>query len=324
MKIFVQIASYRDPDLINTITDLYLKAKNPRDISIGLCHQHGDDVWDSPSNFVTKDNIRTISIDYQNSRGACWARSITQTLWQNEEFTLQIDSHSRFEPNWDEKLLNLFENQNDTKAIFTAYPSMFTPGQNYDQFDKNIYSCHVYNMKNGFISARPKSIKDRSKTISATAVAAGFLFGPSSIINDVKYDPDFYFTGEEAALALRLFTKGYNLYHPNINLIYHYYTRKEQKKHWSDHKNHYEYTKRSHDRLNCLLQRNDNHSNIQDYGLGSVRTIEDWRVYSGIDYVNRKLHKDSIDGHYPPYKDKAELWISEEEMNQKKDDQKKK
>jgi hypothetical protein len=318
MKIFVQIASYRDPDLVNTIADLYLKAKNPKSINVGLCHQYGDDAWDNPSIFTNRDNIKTISIDHKDSKGACWARSITQTLWQQEEFTLQIDSHSRFEPNWDDNIVQLFNSQNDAKTVFTAYPSMFTPGQNYEQFDKNIYTCHVYGMKNGFISARPKHIKDRSKPVIATAVAAGFIFASSSIISDVKYDPEFYFTGEEAALALRLFTNGYNLYHPNINTIYHYYTRKEQKKHWSDHKDHYQYTKKSHDRLNCLLKRNDNYKNIDTYGLGSDRTIEDWRVYSGIDYINKKLHKDSIEGNYPPYKDQPELWISEQEINEKK------
>lgn len=319
MRIFVQIASYRDPDLLNTITDLYLKAKNPNDISIGLCHQHGDDYWDNPMHFANRNNLRTISINYANSRGACWARSITQTLWQNEEFTLQIDSHSRFEHGWDESLIKLFESTNDSKTVFSAYPSMFTPGQTYDQFDKNIYTCHVYNMKNGFISARPKSIKDRSKIIPASSVAAGFIFGPSSIIHDVKYDPDFYFTGEEAALAIRLFTNGYNIYHPNINLIYHYYTRKEQKKHWSDHKDHYQYTKKSHDRLHCLLKRNNNYSDIDTYGLGKARSIDEWTNYSGIDYVNKKLHKNLIDGNNPPFENKPELWISEIEMNKKND-----
>ena len=323
MKIFVQIASYRDPDLINTITDLYSKANNPKAISVGLCHQYGEDEWDNPTLFLNRDNIRTLSIHHRLSRGACWARSITQDLWQNEDFTLQVDSHSRFEQGWDYSLLKLFESANNPKIVFSAYPSMFTPGQDYEKFDKNIYTCHVYNMKDGFISARPRSIKDRSSIIPAVAVAAGFLFGPSSIINDIRYDPDFYFTGEEAALALRLFTHGYDIYHPNIALVYHYYTRKEQKKHWSDHKNHYEYTKRSHDRLNCLLKRNNNYDNINQYGLGSARTIEDWRVYSGIDYVNKKLHKDLIDGDYPPYKDLDELWISEEQMNKKQEDQKK-
>lgn len=314
MKIFVQIASYRDPDLINTIEDLYTKATDPDSITIGLCHQYGDDEWDKPEIFSVKPNIRSVAMNYVESKGACWARSITQSLLSDEEFTLQIDSHSRFEQDWDSSLLNMYKQTNDDKAVFSTYPSMFTPTDPYDKWDKRLYGCHVYNMKDGFISARPRYIADASYPIKAVALAAGFIFGPTSIIHDVKYDPEFYFTGEEAALALRLFTNGYNLYHPNIRLIYHYYTRKEQKKHWSDHKNHYEYTKKSYDKLHCLLGRNKNY-NLGEYGLGSVRTIEEWRAYSGIDYQNKMLHIDVIAGKSPPYEDKKELWLTQEQMN---------
>jgi hypothetical protein len=165
-------------------------------------------------------------------------------------------------------------------------------------------------MNKGQISARPTRLNNRSKPILASAVAAGFIFAPSSIIKDVKYDPDFYFTGEEASLAIRFFTSGYNLYHPNINLFYHYYTRKEQKKHWSDHKNWSDYSKRASNRLNCLLGRNNNFD-MKEHGLGSVRSMEDWRIYSGIDYQNKKLHKYLIDNKDKPYPDESYLWVPE-------------
>lgn len=314
MKIFVQIASYRDPDLNNTIQDIYNKATHPENITIGLCHQYGDDDWDNPELYTNKDNIKVLSFQYNDSKGACWARSITQSLFANEEFTLQIDSHSRFEQGWDVSLLDQYDRINDSKAVISTYPSMFTPGDHYDKWDKRLYSCHVYNMKDGFISARPRYVQDLSYHTKAIAIAAGFIFGPSSIIHDVKYDPEFYFTGEEASLALRLFTNGYNLYHPNIRLIYHYYTRKENKKHWSDHKNHYEYTKKSYDKLHCLLGRNKNYD-LKNYGLGDIRTIEEWRQYSGIDYINKMLHIDVIAGNPPPYKDNKESWVTQQQMN---------
>ena len=38
-KIFINIASYRDPDLVNTIEDAYDKAKNPDNIFIGVSEQ---------------------------------------------------------------------------------------------------------------------------------------------------------------------------------------------------------------------------------------------------------------------------------------------
>ena len=38
-RIFVQIASYRDPDCQNTVKDLFEKAAHPERIFVGICWQ---------------------------------------------------------------------------------------------------------------------------------------------------------------------------------------------------------------------------------------------------------------------------------------------
>lgn len=310
MKIFIQIASYRDNDLVNTILSLLNNALYPNNLSFGICDQYSKNSIIDYSSFNFQ-NIRTILIDYKQSRGACWARNITQSLYNGQDFTLQLDSHSRCENQWDSKLIDLYSSLDNPKAVISTYPSMFTPEQSYNQYDKTIYKCHVYKMKDGLISARPARILNEIKPVAASAIAAGFVFGPGSIIKDIPYDPEFYFTGEEAALAVRLFTHGYDLYHPNINLFYHYYTRKEQHKHWTDHSDWIKYNKKASSRLNALLGR-DAGIKLGRYGLGDVRSLEEWRIYSGIDYVNKKIHKDLIEnkGH-PPYQDNKELWVDE-------------
>jgi len=314
MKIFIQIASYRDPDLKNTIDDLITNAKYKSSLNFSICWQHSlDDSWDNIKHYAEYDYIHVIDVPHAQSKGACWARSLTQSLYNGEDFTLQIDSHTRSEPEWDVKLLDLYNSIGKDNTILSAYPSMFVPGESYEQYDKRIFSCHVYNMKNSFISARPKTLEDKSRPRRASTIAAGFIFGPGKLIQDVPYDPGFYFTGEEAALALRLFTCGYDLYHPNINLFYHYYTRKEQKKHWSDHKDWANYSNRAKQRLSCLLGKN-NFFNMDKYGLGNIRTIEDWKQYSGIDYVKSRLHTHLIENKEPPYQDIPNLWISQKDL----------
>ncbi len=42
MKIFVQIASYRDPELLPTIRDCIDKAKYPENLTFGICWQHDE------------------------------------------------------------------------------------------------------------------------------------------------------------------------------------------------------------------------------------------------------------------------------------------
>ena len=39
-SIFVQIASYRDPQLVPTIKDLISNAKHPENLKICIAHQH--------------------------------------------------------------------------------------------------------------------------------------------------------------------------------------------------------------------------------------------------------------------------------------------
>ena len=53
--IFVQIAAYRDPELLNTLRDCFSKAKHPESIIIGIAWQHSPyDEWDTLEEF--KDN----------------------------------------------------------------------------------------------------------------------------------------------------------------------------------------------------------------------------------------------------------------------------
>jgi hypothetical protein len=309
MKIFIQIASYRDPDLKNTIEDLINNSSCADNLSFGICWQHSEeDLWDNIYEYRDRSNFRIIDVNYSESKGACWARNLTQSLYNGEDFTLQIDSHTRSEKDWDNKILSLYKDLEDDMAIFTSYPSMFQPGQTYDEYDKRVFGCHVYGMENGLINSRPRSLDNNTRPMRAVGLAAGFIFGPGRIIKDVPYDPDFYFSGEEAALAIRYYTHGYNLYHPNINLFYHFYTRKEQKKHWSDHKDWHKYSAVARKRLECLLGRN-NDFDLSVYGLGKTRSIEDWKEYSGIDYINKKIHKHLVENKEPPYEQDDNLYI---------------
>jgi len=52
MKIFVQIASYRDPQLIPTIQNMIENAKRPKNLRIGIARQFSpDDKFDDLSQF---------------------------------------------------------------------------------------------------------------------------------------------------------------------------------------------------------------------------------------------------------------------------------
>jgi len=97
MKIFIQIASYRDPQLIPTLNNMLENAKYPENLRVGICRQyHPDDKFDDLTEFELDHRFRVENVLYSESKGVCWARNKVQQLYDNEDYTLQIDSHMRF------------------------------------------------------------------------------------------------------------------------------------------------------------------------------------------------------------------------------------
>lgn len=305
--IFIQIASYRDTQLYPTIRQCIDMARHPENLTFGICWQH--DETENLYELVNDPRIKIIAYPYQESKGACWARSITQSLHNGEPFTMQIDSHSRFVKDWDVLLTDMWLDLNDPKAILTCYPPNYTPNTDPDKWYHVPQICNVYKFIHKYSVSRPMDMPEwESRTTPRRGVftAAGFIFGPASIIKDVPYDPEFYFTGEEIALTLRFFTNGYNLYHPHKLVLYHYYARPEDHKHWSDHEKWYEFDALAHRRLDALLGHNDIALGI--YRLGTERSLEDFKNYSGIDYVQAVVHEKTEKALEPPQDYDTDGW----------------
>ena len=122
MTIFVQIASYRDPQLIPTIDDMLDNAKYPENLRIGICHQyHPDDKFSNLTKYRLDDRFRITDVLYSDSRGACWVRNQIQQVYSGETYTLQIDSHMRFEENFDFIKINYTEFYGDNGTAWPWY-----------------------------------------------------------------------------------------------------------------------------------------------------------------------------------------------------------
>lgn len=317
-KIFVQIASYRDPELVPTIRDCIAKAKRPEDLTFGICWQR--DEKESLQEFANDQRFKVIDIPWQKSKGLCWARSLIQPLWCGEEYTLQLDSHHRFLQNWDEELIEMVKLTGSPKPIIGSYAGMYRPS------DNKLLNEEPYKMvpdrftEGGTILFRPHMIPDwktLTKPINARFVSGHFFFTIGKHCEEYKYDPNIYFAGDEISLSIRSFTLGYDLYHPHKTVIWHEYTREGRTKHWSDHDQKlkedgiteltwWERDLASKRRLRHMLQEEDNNIDLTIYGLGKVRTHRDYELYAGISFKNRKLHPKALQGIDPPINDTTE------------------
>jgi hypothetical protein len=67
---------------------------------------------------------KSLTFHTKNQKVFVWARNLTQQLYDNEEYTLQIDSHMRFAPNWDDEMIKMIkqlQKKGHEKPLLTGY-----------------------------------------------------------------------------------------------------------------------------------------------------------------------------------------------------------
>jgi hypothetical protein len=310
MKIFVQIASYRDPQLVPTIQSMLENAKSPQNLRIGIANQfHPDDIFNNINDYSEDNRFRILNIPCEESKGVCWARNQVQQLYQGEEFTLQIDSHMRFEKDWDYELISMIKSLQDKgikKPLLTGYVSSFDPENDPDGRVREPWRM-VFDRftPEGCVFFLPETIPNwetLTEPIPARFYSAHFCFTLGQFSNEVQHDPEYYFHGEEISIAVRAFTHGYDLFHPHKILIWHEYTRKGRTKQWDDDKQWFLKNNNSHSKNRKLLGVDNEFLEIDEtkYGFGNVRTKKDYEKYAGILFSNRSVQKYTVDKNYPP------------------------
>jgi hypothetical protein len=125
MKIFIQIASFCDPQLVPTIKDMLANAKHPKNLVFAIARQFNvEDGFDNVDEWRNDKRFKILDIPHTDSKGVCWARNLTQQLYDGEEYTLQIDSHMRFAPNWDTEMIKMIkqlQKKGHKKPLLTGY-----------------------------------------------------------------------------------------------------------------------------------------------------------------------------------------------------------
>ena len=200
-KIFIQIASYRDPELVPTINDCIKNAKFPKNLSFGICWQHDDK--ELLGDYAKDKRFRIIDIPYKKSEGACWARNLLQQEYRDEDYILQLDSHHRFVKNWDEKCIKMIkklQKKGHKKPLLTSYIPSYDPANdpagrinepwkmNFDRFTPE-----------GVVFFLPASIpnwQELKDPVPSRFLSAHFIFTLGKWNKEVPYDPNYYFHGE--------------------------------------------------------------------------------------------------------------------------------
>jgi hypothetical protein len=308
--IFVQIASYRDPELENTVRDMIQNAKYPQNLRIGICRQYNEtDGFDTLGEWREDERFRILDVPYLESKGACWARNQIQQTYNSEDFTLQIDSHMRFAPGWDQtfiQMIDQLQSQGYPKPLLTGYVSSFNPENDPEGriqepwrmvFDRFIPEGAVF-----FLPETIPGWRDIDSPVPARFYSAHFCFTLGQFCKEVQHNPEYYFHGEEISIGARAYTWGYDLFHPHRVAIWHEYTRKGRTKQWDDDKKWGDKNSHSHLTNRKLFGMDGLEQEGHDgpYGFGTVRTLKDYEKYSGLLFEKRSVQQYTLDKNYPP------------------------
>lgn len=309
MSIFVSVVSYCDKVLGFTLDRARTTAKSPEALHFGVVEQCPAD-WPT----VSGESLAPARLSYMrmepvHARGPCWARAIAMSYYDNEDWFFQIDAHTDFDEGWDERLIGhaISLSAGRQGVAISSYPNPFV-------FEGTVATrrprppdvlAHVVKVDTKFsvdhsilgFAAHPVAI---DHPIQGFHVGAGCLFSLGRFAQTFPYDPHFYFHGEEQAIAARLFTHGWDIFHVPALPIYHLYNNIQsgpaRTMHWdaAEEKKRSlkwrELEKRSRLRLDRLLRGED----LGVYGLGCVRTIGDYAAFCGIDYAQRTLSQQAF------------------------------
>jgi len=217
MSIFISIASYEDPDLINTVKSAIDNANNPKNLYFGICLQYKK----FPDlSFIPNHQKDIIMFDPENRPGISKVRFLIKSFYKNQDYFLQIDSHSRFLKNWDliliDNLKKLKEKYGQNSLISSNLTVNFHEGYhikkhfNWILLNELPVDFFLTNEIEQFTNE--DNLKQECVYFKTQYAKGGFIFVDKEIIKNVDFDSYSNCLLEEPLLSFNFIMNGYDIY----------------------------------------------------------------------------------------------------------------
>jgi hypothetical protein len=233
VAVFVSVASYGDALLPFTLSQAYEKSAWPDEVVFGVVDQGLTSAQDSLPARIPRSQVRYLFVSAAQARGVCWARSLVMSMLGDEDWFLQIDSHTLFDQDWDAKLIDQANSlmSVEPNCVLTSYPAGFRfsdDGQPVTLAESDVLRAHVvapgavFEGDDPVLRFQARALKGLG-AVEGFHIAAGALFASADFVQRFPWDPYLYFSEEEPSMALRLFTSGWTIFHPKHMPLFHLY-----------------------------------------------------------------------------------------------------
>mmetsp|Transcript_24963 Transcript_24963/g.57348 ORF Transcript_24963/g.57348 Transcript_24963/m.57348 type:complete len:572 (+) Transcript_24963:3-1718(+) len=254
------------------------------------------------------DQINVVAIHHFAAKGPIYARSLHRKTLGNQEFCLQLDAHSQLSQNWDEGLIQEFQTTHNEFAVLSTVPPNVADKDNMQpggsQQTKVPRQCSVTVQDNGipdfdYLDAKKEKSNayalDLNEPLLSRAWSAGFSFSKCHLEEAVPYDPFLYFAKpiEQYGRFARMWTRGYDVYTPTRNFVFHNYGKQENghgDNEWFQRQKQ-RFRVMAINRVKLLLELDlseetdtveTDRANMGIYGLGQRRTLAQFQEFSSV------------------------------------------
>lgn len=328
--IYVGIASYRDFECRSTVESIFLRAKHPERVRVGVVDQivNGEDAIcnapihpceEQPNQALCKyaAQVDVYEMKAELSIGPVFARHIGYRMYRGEYYATQSDAHVTYTTGWDVDIILQLESTHNDMAVLTTYLTD-VQGSISEQGDslrdtRPIMCNTIYEGGAQGMHLRHGSQPERVPAIHGSPQlqpwwAAGYSFSRGHFIVNVPYDwlQPMIFQGEEMSIGIRGYTIGYDYYAPERSVCFHHYAVGDNARvrnkvhHFWENDNKYAGTgRKAMMRLLGMVHMNPedpvdswDHVDENIYGVGGVRTPEHFYETFGINVVDK-----TVEGH---------------------------
>ena len=231
--IFIEIASVDDEELVHTVNSIFTNARIPERVFVGISFsgKYAKRFKEIKSLSKKYKNVRyTMSRQKRNNLktlGVGIGRYKAYQLYCQEDYFLQVDSHSHFSKAWDETLISLFEEAvkevGDRKIVLTCIPPIYGydadervirvgPTTRYPEWNRDRLLIETVPGWSDFDVYK----KGLPKFIPSVKACPAMMFGDKEFAKDIGVSKSSIFYDEDLIHTYELFGRGMAFVFPNI------------------------------------------------------------------------------------------------------------